>query len=74
MRTLKQMLNDRKLFKSITLFYDIETFQYNEKAGKEYPSEYKNMTFSVAVSWIESGIVEYEIYPTFKHFFDDGQA
>ena len=70
MRTLKEMLIDRKLFKSITLFYDIETFQYNEKAGKEYPSEYKNMTFSVAVSWIEKGEVEYEVFPNFKVMFD----
>lgn len=70
MRTLKQMLIDRKLFKSITLFYDIETFQYNEKAGKEYPSEYKNMTFSVAVSWIEQGNVEYQIFPNFKEMFN----
>ena len=70
MRTLKQMLIDRKMFKSITLFFDIETFQYNEKAGKKYPSEYKNMTFSVAVSWIENGNVEYQIFPNFKEMFD----
>ena len=70
MRTLKQMLIDRKMVKSITLFYDIETFQYNEKAGKEYPSEYKNMTFSVAVSWIEKGKVEYQIFPNFKEMMD----
>jgi len=71
MRTMKEMLTDRKLFKSITLFFDIETYQYNEKAGEEYPSEYKNMTFSVAVSWIdEKGIVEYEVFPHFKELFD----
>ena len=70
MRTLKQMLIDRKMVKSITLFYDIETFQYNEKAGKEHPSEYKNMTFSVTVSWIEKGNVEYQIFPNFKEMMD----
>jgi len=70
MRTFKEMLIDRKMFKSITIFFDIETFQYNEKAGKDFPSEYKNMTFSVAVSWIEKGIVEYEIFPSFKEMFD----
>lgn len=58
------------MFKSITLFFDIETFQYNEKAGREYPSLYKNMTFSVAVSWIEKGNVEYEVFPNFKMLFD----
>src|SRR5699024_2000808 len=70
MRTFKQMLKDRKMFKSITLFFDIETFQYNELAGEEFPSKYKNMTFSVAVSWIEKGKVEYEIFPNFKEMFD----
>src|SRR5699024_3520737 len=70
MRTSKQVLKDRKMFKSITLFFDIETFQYNEEAGKDFPSQYKNMTFSVAVSWIEKGQVEYEIFPNFKEMFD----
>src|SRR5699024_1465653 len=70
MRTFKDMLIDRKMFKSITLFFDIETFQYNEKAGEEFPSKYKNMTFSVAVSWIEKGQVEYAIFPNFKEMFD----
>jgi hypothetical protein len=70
MRTFKEMLEDRKMFKSITLFFDIETFQYNEAAGKEFPSEYKNMTFSVAVSWVEKGIVELEEFPNFKMMFD----
>ena len=70
MRTFKQMLKDRETFKSITLFFDIETFQYNESQGKESPSLYKNMTFSVAVSWIENGLVEYEIFPNFKMMFD----
>src|SRR5699024_4746305 len=51
-------------------FFDIETFQYNELAGEEFPSKYKNMTFSVAVSWIEKGQVEYEIFPNFKEMFD----
>lgn len=64
------MLDDRKMFKSITLFFDIETFQYNESEGRLFPSKYKNMTFSVAVSWIEKGEVEYEIFPNFKEMFD----
>src|SRR5699024_12511548 len=45
-------------------------FQYNELAGEEFPSKYKNMTFSVAVGWIENGIVEYEIFPNFREMFD----
>lgn len=70
MRTLKELLQDRKLFKRFTLFFDIETFQYNESKGKVFPSSYKNMTFSVGVSWIESGLVEYEVFPSFKEVFD----
>lgn len=70
MRTFKQMLQDRKMFKSITLFFDIETFQYNEKAGSDFPSQYKNMTFSVGVSWVENGNVELEVFPNFKEMFD----
>ena len=70
MRTFRKMLKDRKMFKTITIYFDIETFQYNEKDGRESPSDYKNMPFSVAVSWIEKGIVEYEIFPNFKEMFD----
>src|SRR5699024_9767561 len=70
MRTFKQMLKDRKMLKSITLFFDIETIQYNELACEEFTSKYKNMTFSVAVGWIENGIVEYEIFPNFREMFD----
>src|SRR5699024_98127 len=43
---------------------------YNEKSGRDQPTDYKNMTYSVAVSWIEKGIVEYEIFPNFKEMFD----
>src|SRR5699024_11486651 len=43
---------------------------YNELEGSETPSKYKNMTFSVAVSWIEKGVVELEIFPNFKEMFD----
>lgn len=64
------MLNDSKLFKTIPLFFDIETFQYNEDRGKKNPSEYKNMPFSVAVSWLDGKEVEYERFPSFKHLFD----
>src|SRR5699024_6847512 len=70
MQTLKQMLEERKLFKTIPLFFDIETYQYNEQAGKEKPSSYKNMTFSVAISWMNQEQVNYEIFPNFKEFFD----
>lgn len=70
MRTLTEMLHDRKSAKGITLFFDIETFQYNEGMGSKFPSKYKNMTYSVAVSWMEGGSVELEVFPNFKEVFD----
>ena len=70
MKSFKQLLEDRKMFKSFTLYFDIETFQYNEKQGEKQPSKYKNMTFSVAISWIENGQVSYEVFPSFKEPFD----
>ena len=70
MRTLQQMLKDNKTLKNITLFFDIETYQYNEDQGRNNPSSYKNMTYSVAVSWLDNKNVEYEIFPDFKTMFD----
>ena len=64
------MLIDNKTLKNITLFFDIETYQYNEDQGSINPSSYKNMTYSVAVSWLDNKNVEYEIFPDFKNMFD----
>ena len=64
------MLIDNKTLKNITLFFDIETYQYNEDQGSINPSSYKNMTYSVAVSWLDNKNVEYEIFPDFKTMFD----
>ena len=52
MQTLEQYLHNVISAKKIELFFDIETFMYNESNGRHSPSEYKNMTFSVAVSWL----------------------
>lgn len=72
MRSLTDMLQDRILDKDpIRLFFDIETFQYNEEKGRHTPTLYKNMTYSVAVSWMNEDEVELEVYPNFKEFFDD---
>ena len=70
MQTLSEMLKERKSHRNITLFFDIETYQYNERNGKASPSEYKNMTYSVAVSWMNGRDVNYEIFPNFKDMFD----
>lgn len=70
MCSLEKFLKERKSDNNIRLFFDIETFQYNEKEGREKPSKYKNMTFSVAVSWLNGKNVELQIFPNFKEFFD----
>ena len=70
MRKMRDMLINRQLFKTIPLFFDIETLQYNEAAGQITPTDYKNVPYSVAVSWIEAGEVEYEIFSNFKLVFD----
>lgn len=70
MKKLVEFLTERKTDKEIQLFFDIETLQYNEAMGKEKPSLYKNVTFSVAVSWLEGSNVDLEIFPNFKEFFE----
>lgn len=70
MKKLVEYLEERKTDKNIQLFFDIETLQYNELEGSMKPSKYKNVTFSVAVSWLEGSEVELEIFPNFKEFFN----
>lgn len=70
MRTLKDVLESRKIFKSIVLFFDIETLQYNEERGQKHPSDYKNVTYSVAISWLDGKEVYKEKFPSFKEPFD----
>lgn len=62
----KDYLKANKHFKKIMLYYDIETFQYNEEQGKENPSKYKNGVYSVAVSYItNSDKIGYAIFNSF---------
>ena len=71
MQTLKDYLKEVKKLNRITLFLDIETFQYNEARGYVKPSEFKNMTFSVACSWLDDfGNVSIEVFANFKDFFN----
>lgn len=70
MGQLHDFIIKRKSDKNIRLFFDIETFQYNEEEGREKPSKYKNMTFSVAISWLDGDNVDLEVFPNFKQFFD----
>lgn len=70
MRTFQEMLEERTTSKEIVLFFDIETLQYNEENGRKKPSEYKNVTYSVAISWMNGKEVELERFPNFKASMD----
>lgn len=56
--------------KTFTLYWDIETLAYNKKAGSVKPTHYKNVVYSVAVGWNNNGVIDVEVFPSFKAFFD----
>lgn len=58
--------------KNIRLFFDIETLQYNQEEAKvkDKPTLYKNVTYSVAVSYYNSMQLKVVTFPNFKHLFD----
>ena len=71
MQTLNEHLINNLYEKSIRLFFDIETFAYNKNNGQIKPSDYKNMTYSVAVSWLYGSQVKIALFPNFKELFDE---
>lgn len=58
--------------KNIRLFFDIETLLYNKEQGLKKPTDYKNVTYSVAISWLENDtdVVNLVVFPNYKYFFD----
>ena len=60
--------------KNIRLFFDIETLKYNSAMVVEHnhPTDYRNVTYSVAISWLEndSNEVHTVVFPNYKFFFD----
>lgn len=55
----------------VPLYLDIETYQYNEKAGRKTPTLYKNCTYSVAVSWVEDDLqIKKTAWSSFQGFFE----
>ena len=67
---LLDFLQENKGNRNATLYFDIETLEYNIEKGQQRPSLYKNVTYSVCVGWFVGNEFEYEIYPSFKAFFD----
>lgn len=58
-----------KSYRKIRLYFDIETFQYNEEKGKVKPTEYKNSIYSVAFSYFIGEELKIFIVPNFYYFF-----
>lgn len=60
--------------KNIRLFFDIETLKYNSAMVVEnnHPTDYRNVTYSVAISWLEndSDEVHTVVFPNYKFFFE----
>lgn len=66
----KQFIKSNKNSRSMVLYWDIETLQYNQKAGRRKPSEYKNVTYSVAIGYQEGKKIEVVVFPSFREFFE----
>lgn len=65
-----QDLHYQRHEKRIRIFYDIETYQYNEKAGKKMPSKYKNCMYSFALSYFIKDDLKCLLLKNFKEFID----
>lgn len=66
----KQFIKSNKNSRSMVLYWDIETLQYNQKAARRKPSEYKNVTYSVAIGYQDGGKIEVVVFPSFREFFE----
>lgn len=67
---LQKFIKKNKKEKELNLFVDIETLEYNKEAGREKPTEYKNMVYSVAVSFFDEEELKVEVFPNFNVFFE----
>lgn len=53
------------------LYWDIETLSYNKINGRNKPTLYKNVTYSVAIGWFNGYEIDVEVFPSFEAFYDD---
>ena len=67
---LLEAMQTHKGERNLTLYWDIETLAYNKIAGRQKPTKYKNVVYSVAVGWNNNGQIDVEVFPSFKSFFD----
>lgn len=68
--SLLEAMQTHKGERNLTLYWDIETLAYNKIAGRQKPTKYKNVVYSVAVGWNNNGHIDVEVFPSFKSFFD----
>lgn len=67
---LLKAMQQYKGAKTLTLYWDIETLAYNKIEGRKKPTQYKNVTYSVAIGWNDNGKINVEVFPNFKTFFN----
>lgn len=67
---LKEYIEENKTNK-IDFYLDLETYQYNLDQGKDKPSLYKNMIYSLAVTFFYKGVLYYRNYYNLKDFIDE---
>lgn len=67
---LLEAMQTHKGQRNLTLYWDIETLAYNKIEGRQKPTKYKNVVYSVAIGWNNNGKIDVEVFPSFKSFFD----
>lgn len=63
---LKLMENQRK----IEIFFDIETYQYNEERGAEKPTDYKNCIYILAIGYFIDDLLKIATFNNFATMID----
>ena len=66
---LLEAMQKHKGQKNLYLYWDIETLNYNKVAGREKPTKYKNVTYSLAIGWYDGKHIDVEVFPSFKAFY-----
>lgn len=67
---LLEAMQTHKGQRNLTLYWDIETLAYNKIEGRQKPTKYKNVVYSVAIGWNNQGTIDVEVFSSFKSFFD----
>lgn len=68
----QEYISKNKRNNKIRLFFDIETLQYNnfKAANENTPTHYRNVTYSVAISYYDDDVLKVKIFPNFYRLFE----